>query len=913
MNEKYKIPSWSFKGNKGEFILEDPHKTSGLYFPLANEAGMMSSITPLLAGDIKTSQNTFLMQPVSSRDLHNSLDSRNFWLNIDEKFIWSATGNSAYQKLMGFKTESEEKVELEAGYLWHKVTRENKVLGVSSEIINFVPVNQDKVELMKVTIKNIGDKKIKFTPTAAVPIYGRSADNIRDHRHVTSLLHRISTNEYGVVINPTLTFDERGHKVNNIVYSVQAVQGDGTSPIGFCPVEEDFVGEGGSLDWPEAIVNNKISFCGKYKTIDGFEAIGAIRFQDCSLEPRESNSYIVIMGINDSGLPIEEYVSSYGELLKFEDELEKNKLYWETKLSSLSFKSSSRDFDMWMKWVEVQPIMRRMYGCSFLPHHDYGRGGRGWRDLWQDCLALLLLEPKQVRELLYNNYGGVRFDGSNATIIGSKPGEFIADRNNISRTWMDHGAWPYLTTKLYIDRSGDLEFLLEKQAYFKDKQCRRSREVDTKWTDEYGRKQKNNDGSIYMGSIIEHMLLQQITAFFNVGENNNIRLEGADWNDGLDMAVEKGESVTFTAFYGSNLMDLSKLLKSIKEKLKIEEIEIALEMTTLFDTLRGRIDYDSVTEKNNLLNSYFDLCIHNVTGEKAMISIDELSSDLERKANWIKEHIRKNEWVKTSDGFEWFNGYYDNDGKPLEGQFKSGIRMTLTGQVFPIMGDIADEEQIEKVILSINKYLKDQKVGGIRLNSNFNEVKLNMGRCFGFAYGHKENGAMFSHMTIMYINALYKRGYVKEGYEILSMIYKHCSDFEKSRILPGIPEYINERGRGMYNYLTGAASWLLLTMVNEVYGIKGSLGDLKIQPKLLREQFDNNYLASIFTTFRDKKINIVFINERKLEYGSYRIGRATLDGKTIELNLIEDSLVIDKTYIDKLHIDDKHELIINLV
>jgi len=336
-------------------------------------------------------------------------------------------------------------------------------------------------------------------------------------------------------------------------------------------------------------------------------------------------------------------------------------------------------------------------------------------------------------------------------------------------------------------------------------------------------------------------------------------------------------------------------------------------MTTLFDTLRGRIDYDSVTEKNNLLNSYFDLCIHNVTGEKAMISIDELSSDLERKANWIKEHIRKNEWVKTSDGFEWFNGYYDNDGKPLEGQFKSGIRMTLTGQVFPIMGDIADEEQIEKVILSINKYLKDQKVGGIRLNSNFNEVKLNMGRCFGFAYGHKENGAMFSHMTIMYINALYKRGYVKEGYEILSMIYKHCSDFEKSRILPGIPEYINERGRGMYNYLTGAASWLLLTMVNEVYGIKGSLGDLKIQPKLLREQFDNNYLASIFTTFRDKKINIVFINERKLEYGSYRIGRATLDGKTIELNLIEDSLVIDKTYIDKLHIDDKHELIINLV
>ena len=30
-----------------------------LYFPLVNEAGMMSAITPLLHGDVKTGQNTF--------------------------------------------------------------------------------------------------------------------------------------------------------------------------------------------------------------------------------------------------------------------------------------------------------------------------------------------------------------------------------------------------------------------------------------------------------------------------------------------------------------------------------------------------------------------------------------------------------------------------------------------------------------------------------------------------------------------------------------------------------------------------------------------------------------------------------------------------------------------------------------
>jgi cellobiose phosphorylase len=119
-----------------------------------------------------------------------------------------------------------------------------------------------------------------------------------------------------------------------------------------------------------------------------------------------------------------------------------------------------------MKWVAVQPVLRRLFGNSFLPYHDYGRGGRGWRDLWQDCLALLVMEPQPVRDLLVSSFGGVRIDGSNATIVGARPGEFVADRNNIPRVWMDHGAWPYLTTRLYIDQTGDLAFLLQEQAYF---------------------------------------------------------------------------------------------------------------------------------------------------------------------------------------------------------------------------------------------------------------------------------------------------------------------------------------------------------------------------------------------------------------------------------------------------------------
>ena len=75
--------------------MENPQHTSYLYFPLVNEAGMMSAITPTLNGDIKINQNAFLTLPVSMEDLHNTRSARNFWVPVDGAAPWSLTGNSA--------------------------------------------------------------------------------------------------------------------------------------------------------------------------------------------------------------------------------------------------------------------------------------------------------------------------------------------------------------------------------------------------------------------------------------------------------------------------------------------------------------------------------------------------------------------------------------------------------------------------------------------------------------------------------------------------------------------------------------------------------------------------------------------------------------------------------------------------
>lgn len=888
---------WNFIDDKGTFQIDAPHRNSFLYFPIANEAGMMSSVTPNLNGDVKTGQNTFFNLPVSSEDLHNTKSNRNFWVYIEGQGAWSATGTSALQNADVFNKEPAEIVTLQAGFLWHKVAHENNKLGIKSEITNFVPAIQLKVELMRVTLTNTGADNIKITPTAAIPVYGRSAESVRDHRNVTSLLHRVYVVREGIEVQPAMTFDERGHKVNHVSYNVYGVDDKGKVPLGSFPMAEDFIGEGGSYDWPETIIlnSNKYLACGG--TVEGYEAIGALRFDEQLLLPGESKTYIIAMSITEDRESDKSGILEYLDVNGFEKLLNQTESYWEDKLGKISFRSSDNKFDMWMKWVSLQPILRRIYGCSFMPHHDYGKGGRGWRDLWQDCLALLLIEPDIVRAQLLNNFGGVRLDGTNATIIGKGSGEFVADRNNISRVWSDHAVWPFFTTLLYINQSGDLDFLLEKQTYFKDRLIMRSKNIDNSWTPEDGNKQKCENGETYTGTVIEHILIQNLAAFFNAGEHNNILIENADWNDAFDMAAQRGEIVAFTAFYAGNLLELSKLLLKLRDKKGVEQLEVASEIAVLFDSLTTGIDYNSPSVKNELLKQYYRTCTHNISGKKTCIDIVKVAEDLNTKGQWLSQHITNNETVKSNDGYEWFNGYYDNTGAQVEGEKASGARMTLTGQVFPIMMGISSKEQTDNVIKAVNNFLYDSRLGSCRLNNNFNELKLDLGRCFGFAFGHKENGAVFSHMAVMYSFALYKQGFVTEGHEVLKSLYSISTDFPKARIYPGIPEYINEQGRGMYHYLTGSASWLMLLMLTEVYGIRGSTGDLLIQPKLKKEQFDENGNAEVSTIFADRKITLIYKNGKYLDYGSYTIRSITTNGKMIEGSINKGSVTISRATI----------------
>jgi cellobiose phosphorylase len=890
-----------YKNKNGDFTLENACDSSGLYFPMGNEHGVMGCITPSLHGDSKTGQNTFLLEPVSIENLHSTNMGRNMWFRINQKELWAINGSSPYQTAGRFcdleDTSKADQVQVSCGKLFHQVERENKNLSIRVTVLNYVPLGQ-QVEVMKVTVENIGNESLLLEPTVAIPLYGRSADNMRDHRHVTSLLHRIKTTKEGICVKPTLSFDERGHGKNEVCYGVYACDEQGQYPSHYFPVLESFIGEGGNLTYPKALFHKSYGEQVKVREgieIAGFEAIGGLGFSEIRLLPEEKRTYLILLSYNNQGL----------ELLNFEQEakaFDNMKAYWKDQ-TGITIETGNPNFDQWLKWVGIQPTLRRIFGCSFLPHHDYGRGGRGYRDLWQDSLALLLNSKESIRDSLTNYYRGVRMDGSNATIIGNKPGEFIADRNSIVRMWMDHGLWPFITTLLYINQTGDLDILLEEKTYFKDAVICRGSEKDGLWNE--GEKVLHTRGNeVYEGTILEHILIQNLTAFYDVGEHGHMKLLGADWNDALDMAKEHGESIAFSAAYAGNLENLSNLILQLEKKKKQTFVYLLEEVTSLLS--KDGKQAESIAEKQELLKNYCNLSRSYISGKKIKVSCVKLAEDLHQKAEQIKKLIRKTQWLQpfSDTSIGWFNSYYDNSKNMVEGVTPNGIRMMLTGQVFTIMSQTATDEQISMIVKAADQYLFDEKVGGYRLNTDFKELKTDLGRMFGFAYGSKENGAVFSHMAVMYAFALYKRGFVKEGYKALNQLYLQSSDFEHSRIYPGIPEYFNQNGRGLYSYLTGAASWYMLTVLTEMFGVKGKLGDLSLEPKLMAEQFDEKGKASITSFFAERTLRLEYENPGCLEIGDYEIEEIWIND--VKYLFQQGEAIISRETIQMLNEDEEH-------
>jgi cellobiose phosphorylase len=809
----------------------------GIYFPLMNQKGLKGFITPFFAGHLAIDHDHYVLEPTSERNLYHQT-SRNVMFFI----------NDIRHDLNGLlKHQQDTTFTYETGLSYQKVTRE--VDQIIIETTSFL-VSETNVERHHIKVVNHHDFPVTFQAISAVELYGRSAENQRDHRHVTSLLNVTEIHPQVVLMQPTLHFDETGHHLNSYAYGV-SFQMIGHENLGASPTLDRFIGEG-SLLYPKGL--DDIVSSG---TFYGYETIASFQTEVITLQPNEEKNIMLAIGVDKNKENLKQSLIDALDYHSFELELKRSERFYQPYINDLSFQLISKEVSHRLQFVSLQPLFRRVMGNSYLPHHDYGKGGRGWRDLWQDLIALNMYYDPQVYEMLYQYFKGIRLDGSNATIIGDQPGSFKADRNAIARVWSDHGAWPFITLLMYIHETGDLAFLMRKQAYFSDHLYG------------YGKfKTQDKPGfTAYQGTILEHILIQHIVALHHVGAHGYIKLMDADWNDGLDMGHEHGETIAFTMMYVNNINALIELI----ERLDVETFElyepiqhVILNTISLDEYFQTREIKVSVITKVDLVNALKKL---------------------------YERHLKHLQKAYVDDVYQ---SYYDHQGNLLD----DSNTVMLTGQAMALLNKIATQDQAIKLAKKTKQKLYQKHLGGYQLNSLYQKEKQPLGRAFYFAYGHKENGAVFSHMVMMYAYGLYQYNLKHDGREAWLTVLEQAMK-SNSQVYEGIPEYFNDQGKGKYLYLTGSASWLLYLLRHQVFGLKFKFGKLYLEPQLTRQDFIDQ-LATIDTKTFGNHTTIHYHLETDSD--DYHIKKIIADNQNI-------TLPIEKHYkIIHVYIGDKNGL-----
>ena len=97
-------------------------------------------------------------------------------------------------------------------------------------------------------------------------------------------------------------------------------------------------------------------------------------------------------------------------------------------------------------------------------------------------------------------------------------------------------------------------------------------------------------------------------------------------------------------------------------------------------------------------------------------------------------------------------------------------------------------------------------------------------------------------------------------------------------------------------------------MLTEVFGVKGSLGDLTLEPKLAREQFDTDGKASVSTLFAGRRLNVTYYGASNLAYGQYRIKEIRLDDEPVLFELRASTATLSRETVVGLAEDRAHNL-----
>ncbi|MBQ9314695.1 MAG: hypothetical protein IJ220_06890 [Clostridia bacterium] len=520
-----------------------------------------------------------------------------------------------------------------------------------------------------------------------------------------------------------------------------------------------------------------------------------------SINKLEKSKIQIEIGCRNKNIIIEE-----NELQNVSSDLEEIEKFWKEKMKNVKIATPIESMNLLMNgWLLYQTLCCRMWARTSF----YQAGGAfGFRDQLQDSLSILWFDSNITRkQILY--HAAHQFEE------GDVLHWWHQEKNNGTRTrYSDDLLWlPYVLSK-YVEFTGDVQILEERVPYVKSEILRED-EVE---------RYTNVEITAYNDTLYDHAK-KAIKFGVNLSENGLPKMNGGDWNDGMNKI--KGQSIWLGFFVYTVLDGFKKICEIKKDDEKKEEYEKIL-----------------ITLKNSL-NEY----------------------------GW--------------DG-KWYRRAYFETGEPVGSAQNDECKIDGISQSWAVISGAGDIEKCAQGMDSLDSYLVDKENMIIKLlTPPFDKIKLNPGYIKEYIPGVRENGGQYTHGAIWSViaNAILKDGNrAGEYFRILNPI-EHARTKENAlryKVEPYVMAadvYASPRmiGRGGWTWYTGSSSWFYIAGLEYILGIKKRANALIINPCIPHdwEEMKIEYL------YQETKYRIVVKNPNQKSTG---ITSISFDNDFIQTN-----------------------------
>lgn len=229
----------------------------------------------------------------------------------------------------------------------------------------------------------------------------------------------------------------------------------GGKVVAFETLRDNFLGNYGSYEKPEALVRGKLT---NFETAG--ENVVGVQQIDLDLAPGEMRELIVMLGLGtpeSHGLTTSE---EFGTPERCALEFEKLKASWHALLNAVEVKTPDPEFDSMVNvWNAYNALVTYAWSRAASLIYNGERDGLGYRDTVQDFLGVTPLLKEQMRERLELMLTGQVECGGAMPLVrpfSHRPGHELTPEPEQFRS--DDALWLFNAVPAYVAETGDRDF-----------------------------------------------------------------------------------------------------------------------------------------------------------------------------------------------------------------------------------------------------------------------------------------------------------------------------------------------------------------------------------------------------------------------------------------------------------------------